>query len=244
MLIERVEKAYLKPERSKKDLQVVDYKAAMVFASELSELHGLSPAFVQKLAGMLLQNPFLFIILNSRIECGLNTIMSAGYNQEEAAKVLEKYSYILGEPAEAFAATLSTIINSLNVIRSYNYKEQAAEILIGNGQLFEKSKLELRNVLMVLSEYNLDEDAFFSKGVLSFVSAEFIYALTQELKAQDVEVTEETIESLFMSIPKEKVSQVKKELIEKHPLNSKAMLGLMYSYNKSRVNRAAKTLNP
>lgn len=131
--------------------------------------------------------------------------------------------------------TLAKILPSrisiiLNILERYGYSHsESLEIIENNCQLLLKDSKDLLHCLAIVNQYGFDKEALLNNTLVSKISARYLYALIEELKANNVEVNEANIVRLYYDT---NINDTSKDIIAKFPLTDKKVFTLSFMYDK------------
>lgn len=124
------------------------------------------------------------------------------------------------------------ISNIYNIFEKYGYDDKIS-MLENNIGLLRYSVSDLNHVLAIANMYGLDETVLERPTISLRMNDNELYALTEELKSRGVEVSLESIQSLFNELYKEHHSkQSLYDLVHKYPLTNKTIFAASFMYNQ------------
>ena len=96
------------------------------------------------------------------------------------------------------AEILKRVNNVYNQLDNYGYGDYKNKLLEENITLLNHTTLDLNHTLLITSAYGFDEVILTAPTMYSRLTDKDIYALTEELKENNVDVTFENVQKLYI----------------------------------------------
>lgn len=155
-----------------------------------------------------------------------NIVESFGFMPTMVSK-LKKILFNNLPLAKVLPVRISALIN---LLLRYGYNEtKALDIIEDNITIILKDSSDLMHSLAIANQYGLDKYILLNNTIANTISSKLLYALVEEIKANDMEISEENVARLYRDLIYDKGS---KEILEKYPLTDKKIFVLSFMYEK------------
>lgn len=170
-------------------------------------------------------------IKSAIIACANNIAFQYGLSQDTCGKIIA----LIYEDKDAVVELPLRINYVANILEKYGYSyEKAISIIDSNFSLIKQKPLNLIHNLAIANQYGFDKELLVNNSDYSNINEKEMYALIEELKANNIDVTKENILKLNTNI---RNSGKMSEFIKLHQLAQRTMLVYRTLYDRNMSNK-------